>query len=63
MNNQQLQTAIDKCMAVMLQNGGSLKQYHTFFYERLSANLLTLLKIQTERAAMYTKPFVTIKND
>jgi hypothetical protein len=58
MNSQQLQTAIDKCLAIMVENGCSLKQYHPFFYEKFSSATLELLKIQVVRAGLITQPTI-----
>jgi hypothetical protein len=61
MNSQQLQTAVDKCLAVMVENGCSLKQYHPFFYERFTAATINLLQIQVTRAGLITQPTIQLK--
>jgi hypothetical protein len=61
MNSQQLQTAIDKCLTTMVENGCNLKQYHPHFYEKFSTATLNLLQVQVVRAELVTKPIVQIK--
>ncbi len=61
MNSQQLQTAVDKCLKIMVENGGSLKQYHPFFYEKFSAATLKLLETQVVRAGLVTRPTIQLK--
>jgi len=61
MNSQQLQTAIDKCLATITEHGCALKQYHPSFYEKFSAATLNLLQVQVVRAGLVTQPTVQIK--
>jgi hypothetical protein len=61
MNSQQLQTAIDKCMTIVIENGTNLKQYQPHFYEKLCEATLKMLNIQAVRAGMVTQPSISGK--
>jgi len=61
MNSQQLQTAIDKYLTIVVENGCHLKQYHPHFYEKFLEKTLMLLHIQVLRAELVTKPIIQIK--
>jgi hypothetical protein len=56
MNSQQLQTAIDKCMTIVIEKGTNLKQYQPHFYEKLCEATLKMLNIQAVRASLPSYP-------
>jgi len=56
MNSRQIQTAIDKYLGVIVENGTRLQQYQPAFYEKLTSVTAKLMAIQAERAGIFDKP-------
>jgi hypothetical protein len=63
MNSQQLQTAIDKCMVIVVEKGTNLKHYQPHFYERLCEVTLKMLNVQAARAGLAVHLTQGVKND